>query len=218
MFLLIYFDFLQELTELTRLAHALEDSFCIVEKHYKDMSGAQKKLKLIPIVSTNEISVQNETAVTAFSNSDEVVIQFHILADRYADSIMELQALVRLKQSQIVPRTECTNEEKGAGHIGETHDVTPGADIDLLAGLARPLWLDVLMLKYSRHMIARSGTPPSAVVEAMGQNYPFCNPLNLGSFCSFLSCCLVGKISIVVLEHQALIEVRFFLTIWLRTR
>lgn len=176
------------------------------------MTGAQKKhkIELLPTAASSEDAAPSvdDPAAVAVAEPDDSVTRFHVLADQYVDAWTELQDLARRKQTEIVPQSTVSHAEEGVDHTAEAHDVTPGADIDLLAGLARPVWLDVLMVKYSRHMNRRSENPSSAPIIGGGSNYPHCNPLNLGSFCSFLSCCLVGKISIFVEEHQALIEVR----------
>lgn len=167
-----------------------------MEKSYKDMTGAQKKLKLEPPGVASD-------GVDAAPAVDAGVLAFHSLADEYICTIRRLQELARTKRSQIVPR----GADDLALPLGEAVDVTPGADVDLLAGLARPVWLDVLMVKYSRHMNKRSGTSTGTSTAQGGSAYPHCDPLNLGSFCAFLSCCLVGRIAVVVEEHRALIEV-----------
>lgn len=189
---------MQELSILTALSKSMEQKFINIEKYYKELSGAQKKLKLQLSIHSPADDV---TSIPDVVPHDNEVIQFHVLADQYIDTFKELQDLIVLKQSEIIPKQESINSN---AHIGETHDVTPGADIDLLAGLTRPVWLDILMLKYSRHMSGRASAPAST---EKGTNYPHCDPLNLGSFCAFLSCCLVGRVAVVVQEHQALIEV-----------
>jgi hypothetical protein len=191
------------LASLTKFSKQLEETFYTLEKHYKDMAGTQKKMKL-------QLIAENADSEPVVQNPDEGVIHFHKLADKYVELIKELQELARLKQSQVDPKAEKLGEDGSVESMVATHDVTPGgvgADVDLIAGLARPAWLDVLMMKYSKHMDVLGGKMATGALEPGGNNYPHCNPMNLGSFCAFLSCCLVGRIAVISQEHVALIEV-----------
>ena len=84
--------------------------------------------------------------------------------------------------------------------------VTP-SDPDNLVGLPRPLWLETLLSKYTKHCALMQvwihDHGDTVAVRETGPN----TPLNLGALCAMLSCCLNGDIRINSEEHAALFEV-----------
>ena len=191
--------FLQELSFLTSITKELEEAFIPLEKCFQSLTGGQKKIKL-----SIDPSVTLDSPPSF--GYDEKVEEFHKMADQYIDLFMKLQETVVIKQDQIEEKKVTTDDSIDCL---APDDMTPGvgSDVDLIAGLARPVWLDLLMQKYSRHMVSITDDNGEASGEPHGTTYPHCNPLNLGSFCAFLSCCLIGRVAIVADEHKALIEV-----------
>ncbi len=73
-------------------------------------------------------------------------------------------------------------------------------EIDGATALKRPLWLEILLNKFISHIKENDD-------RSVQQSITF-DPINLGQFCAFLSCCTVGRIAVRAEEHLALVDVR----------
>ncbi len=89
--------------------------------------------------------------------------------------------------------------------------VTP-SDPDNLVGMPRPLWLETLLSKYTKHCaLMQAWLHDHGATETVTETGPNA-PLNLGAFCAMLSCCLNGDIRINTEEHAAIFEVMYYLS------
>jgi hypothetical protein len=92
------------------------------------------------------------------------------------------------------------------------------SDPDGIVGLARPMWLEVLLRKYNQHlgelMRRREATTasstgsgePGAKVEIKKVNVTL-DPINVGCFSAYISCLLVGELPVNGEENAAVFEV-----------
>jgi hypothetical protein len=92
------------------------------------------------------------------------------------------------------------------------------SDPDGIVGLARPIWLEVLLRKYNQHLgevlrkreaaIAASagGEVVGAKIETKKPNVSL-DPINVGCFSAYISCLLVGELPVNGEENAAVFEV-----------
>lgn len=200
----------EDISSLQSFSDASERLFTALDASYKNLSGLQKKKKLpAPVIQTPpeppaEPSSSDVTAdplpqvvISPEEEADIVAVTaFHVLADEYLIVFKSLQVFVRRKHEEILPRSA----------DGEAADKVTQSDPDNLVGLPRPLWLETLLSKYTKHCALVQAWMhdhgDTVAVRETGPNMP----LNLGAFCAMLSCCLSGDIRINSEEHAALFE------------
>lgn len=189
----------------------------IESKSEFESSQSQLQSELPPPLPPN--TTNNHNLPTKIESDEEIVARFHLLADEVVDILNQLQPLVKSIQSHLPENSGKINyyynmifsllfshnfiDEMIVKKEDDESDFAPKPN-----SLPRPKWLEILLQKYINRQTPTSGTTSSSTKNS------FVLP-PIGTFSSFLSCCVTEQIDCVKIEYDALVEVIFFFFIFI---
>lgn len=181
-----------------------------------EFESSQLQSELPPPLPPN--TTNNHNLPTKIESDEEIVARFHLLADEVVDILNQLQPLVKSIQSHLPENSGKINYYSNMIFSLFSHDfidemiVKKEDDESDFApkpnSLPRPKWLEILLQKYINRQTPTSGTTSSSTKNS------FVLP-PIGTFSSFLSCCVTEQIDCVKIEYDALVEVIFFFFIFI---
>lgn len=213
----------EEMNEIIFLSAEFDNKFKILENYFNTLTTSQKSYvikdsnknlsslstPLIPNPPPSTLPSETSSETTSFqpplppteliesnekiskNEDEEIITYFHQLADNVIEVLSRLQPLVKNIQSHLP-----TNDE-----IIIKKDDDDAADCSTKPNsLPRPKWLEILLQKYINRQQVSNTTSGSSTPKNSFVLPP------IGTFASFLSCCITEQIDCTKIEYDALVE------------